>query len=243
LNAGQGNQATRLSAAQGNQQRNLQAGVANQGLMRDVAMANQAAALKAGQGNQATLLSAAQGNQATDLSAQQGNQDFFLDRGRANQAADLEAQRLGDLSRQYGYTQQMTQADQELEAQRLSEAFRQSGANIGLEGLQAQMNAAKGIADTGATRNQQTMAMAQGLNQFGLQQTARDQALKDFEMQQFFDQQNHKENQISWASNILNGVPVQPEVTNQTYTNPYSQFLGLASAGLGAYNTFFGNES
>lgn len=193
------------------------------------------AALQAGISNQAASLSAAQGNQQAGLQTSLANQKAGLDAALANQQANLEAQRQSELSRQYGYTQSMTQADRRLEAQKLR-------ADASLRGLQAQLDAAGGINSAANNRNQAIMSLTQGLNQFGLQQTARDQALKDFKMQNYYAKRDNKKNNIAWASGILNGVPVTTQQTNSTYVNPYSQFLGIASAGLGAYNTFFNNN-
>ncbi|TXH48035.1 MAG: hypothetical protein E6Q97_25720 [Desulfurellales bacterium] len=172
-----------------------------------------------------------------------GDRDAALQAAVANQGANLESQRQTEASRQYGYNQSMTQADRNMEAQKLTEDFRQSGANIGLEALQARINAAKGMSDIATNQNNQQLAMIDTMNKYGLQQTARDQALKDFEMQNFYNKRNNKKNNLDWLSGILNGVPVTTQTENYSYTNPYSQFLGIATAGLGAYNTFFNNQN
>ena len=72
-----------------------------------------------------------------------------------------------------------------------------------------------------------------GSQQRALQQAGLDLGYEDFLRQQAFPQQ-----QLGFFSNVLRGIPVQPQQTVSTYTQQpglFQQTLGLGLSGLGLY--------
>lgn len=231
-------QSTGSSAAyqQGLQAAQQQFNLRQQGNMQ-AALANQAAGMNVGQQNLAAQLGVQQ------LGAQQSMQAQL-----ANQAAAQQAQQMREASRQYGYGQQMTAAQQRAqygtEAQRMGEQSRQFGANYGLQGLQAANQSASTLGQLGQTQFGQQLGAMQAQSQMGAQQQAQEQQSLTQAYQDFLSQRGYPQQQIAFMSDILRGVPLgqQTQVQYQAPPSMASQVAGLGMAGYGAYKMFGAKE-
>jgi hypothetical protein len=76
---------------------------------------------------------------------------------------------------------------------------------------------------------------SQALQSQGATQQAQTQKELDTAYQDFINQRDWEKQQTAYLSNILRGVPVQPQQVINQYQNPnpLSQYAGLGIAGLG----------
>src|SRR6478609_7932299 len=169
--------------------------------------------------DQGRSLTAAQANQQANLTAQnsaleaaRANQQAALTFGQANQNAALDATKMNEQSRQFGYGATegayRNAAQLGMTAQQQSEQLRQSGANLGLQGLDLANNAAKGLTDMQGAYDTRALQQAQALLGVGqtredYQQQQLDQSYNDFVNQRDSERQN-----LQFLSSLLQGVPV-----------------------------------
>lgn len=191
-------------------------------------------------GTQLGDIQARGGQAAFDRATQQFNaeQQARLQAQLANQQAMMEAQRLGETSRQFGFGQGMTAAEAQArygtEAQRMAEQSRQFGATYGLEGLKQQLSAAQQLGQLGQTEfAQQQQAMEAMRQAGGMQQAMRQQQL-DQAYQDFLTQRGYPQQQLAFMSDILRGVPLSQQ-TQLQYQAPPSLTAQIGGLGLGAY--------
>lgn len=190
------------------------------------------------------------GQAAYQTAMQQFNaeQQARLQAQLANQQAMMEAQRLGETSRQFGFGQGMTAAEAQArygtEAQRLAEQSRQFGAGYGMQGIQQQLASAQQLGALGQTQFAQQEAAMRAQAQAGSQQQAQRQQVLDQAYQDFLSQRGQPYQQLSFMSDILRGGPLS-QSTQQIYTAPPSTMSQLAGLGLGAYglNRMFGAKN
>lgn len=203
-----------LSAEQQANVQNLAAQLQTQGLNADqalrAALANQQAGLTVGQQNLAAALGVQQ------LGAQQG-----LESQRLNQAALMQAQQLGEQSRQFGGT-------------------------LGLQGAQAATQAAQVLGGLGGAQQAAELQRLQAQEQFGgLTQQAQQRAL-DQAYQDFITQQQYPYKQLGFLSDILRGSANLAATGGKTvYEAPVSPLSQMLSTGLGAasiYNLMGGGK-
>jgi hypothetical protein len=150
----------------------------------------------------------AKGSQAA---YEQAAQQFQTDQARglqaalANQQAMLEAQRLGEQSRQYG-------------------------AGLGLQGLQTQLQAAGQLGQLGQTQFGQEQAIIDAQARAGAQRQALEQQRMSQGYEDFLAQKQHPYQQIAFMQEMLKGTPQQ--TTQSIYAAPpslASQLGGAAS--------------
>lgn len=93
------------------------------------------------------------------------------------------------------------------------------------------------LASMGGARRAGDIQGAQLLEGIGKQQLAEQQAGLDIGYQDFLNQQNFNKDQLGFYSNIIQGIPIQPNksVANYQSYNPMQQALGAGIAGLGLY--------
>jgi hypothetical protein len=169
----------------------------------------------------ANLTSAQQSNVqnlAAQLQTQGLNAEQSMRAALANQQSNLEAQRLGEQSRQFGSQQGLAGLAQAGQMGQTLGNLGQYQQQADLQRLQAQAGAA------GEVR--------------GLEQQYLDQMYGDFLRQRDFPME-----QLGQFSSLLRGLPMQLNSTQTAYATPpsfASQALGAGLAGLGAYNTFRG---
>lgn len=151
-------------------------------------------------------------NLAAKLQTQGLNVESALRAALANQSSALSA---SQSNQQTGLQAAISNQQANLEAQRMAEASRQFGNQADLSRLQAQANV--------------------GSQQQQYKQQQLDQAYQDFLTQRAYPQE-----QLSFYSNIMRGLPITPGTTQTIYGQSPSaaaQASGLALTGLSAYNT------
>lgn len=113
----------------------------------------------------------------------------------------------------------------------------QAGASLGLQ-AGAQYGA------LGAQNQGLTLAQAGAMQQVGAQQQALEQQGLDVGYQNFQNQVDFPYKQMGFMSNILHGLPVQPNTQTASYTNPsaISQIAGLGIGGIGLANMVGGKS-
>jgi hypothetical protein len=188
------------------------------------AQQQQANAVRAGAfggGRDAIMRSEAQRNLATQLGAiqaqglqsayQQAQSQFNADQARqmqaaqANQQASLEAQRLGEQSRQYG-------------------------AGFGLSGIEAALRSAGTLGQLGQTQFGQETGSIQQQALLGQQQQQQVQNIMSQQYQDFLNQQRYPYQQLGFMSDMLRGLPMGQTATS-LYQAPPSPVAQLAGAG------------
>ena len=237
---------------------------AEQNARMQAALANQGAGLTVGQQNLGALLGIQQLGAGQNLQAQLANQGMGFNVGQqnlasrlqtqglgagqnlqaqlANQQQNLAAQQMREQSRQFGAGQGMTAAQQRaqygLAGQQLGEQSRQFGAGYGLQNLQAGMQGAQQLANLG----QAGLASQQGIynlqNTVGAQQQALEQQKINQAMTDYANAQQYPLMQLGTMSNMLRGLPMQAQTTNQYVAAPnqMTQAIGTAGAAASLYN-------
>jgi hypothetical protein len=218
-------EALRQSTIQG---QNLQAQAARAGAFGGTRQALQEAERQRNLMQQMGDIQARGGQAAYDRALQQFNVE--------NQAM-LEAQRMGEASRQFGYGQGMTAAESAArygtEGQRLAEQSRQFGADLGMKGIQQQLSAAQIMRDLGASQFGQQESAMRAQSEAGALQQQREQQILDAQYQDFLNQQADQYKKISFMSDVLRGGPLV-QSTDQRFQAPPSPLAQLTGAGVSA---------
>ena len=195
------------------------------------------------------------GEQAAQRQEQLGQQAFAFGEQAKQQAAKLglTAQQQEEAARQAQekFRQTGFQADQQaLQAQgqqalagfQAQEAARQAQERFGQSAYDLSQrygqSAAQQLAGLGQARQADVQQRIAALTGIGSQQRALRQAGLDLGYEDFLRQQQYPQQQLGFYSNILRGVPVQPQRTVSTYTQQpglFQQTLGLGLSGLGLY--------
>jgi hypothetical protein len=144
-----------------------------------------------------------------------------------------------------GYNQAFGQAQQ----------AQQFGANLGLQGQQAQLGALQGqlgaanqLAGLGGQQLQAQQGIFNLQNQLGQQQQTQQQNVINQAIQNYATEQQYPFMQLGVLNSMLRGLPMQQSSTQMYQAPPsaVSQLAGLGTAGLGAlgmYNQATGNKS
>jgi hypothetical protein len=173
--------------------------------------------------------------QQANLQAQQANQGAGLQVGSQNLNALLGVQQFGA-----GQNLQSQLANQQAfqQAQQAREQSRQFGAGYGLQNLQAGMQGAQQLAGLG----QAGLASQQGIynlqNTIGAQQQAQEQQKINQAMTDYANAQQYPLMQLGTMSNMLRGLPMQAQTTNQyaAAPNQMTQAIGTAGSAASLYN-------
>ena len=141
-------------------------------------------------------------------------------------------QAVNDYLAQEGLQQQLGDID----AAGREAAFRDARAGFDAD-RQIGMTGLGQLATMGGSRRAGDIQGAQLLEGIGKAQLGEQQAGLDMNYQDFLTQQNFNKDQLGFLSNILQGVPIQPnrEISNFQNYNPMQQALGAGIAGLGLY--------
>jgi hypothetical protein len=175
---------------------------------------------------------------AAELSAAQlGLQQY----GLGEQARQREEQ-LAQQAFAFGETAQQQAAKLGLTAQQQEEAARQAQEKFGQTGFDLSQRygqaAAQQLSGLGQARQADVQQRIAALTGIGSQQRALRQAGLDLGYEDFLRQQAYPQQQLGFFSNVLRGIPVQPQQTVSTYTQQpglFQQTLGLGLSGLGLY--------
>ena len=122
-----------------------------------------------------------------------------------------------------------------LQAQQLGEQSRQYGAGLGMQGLQTGLQAASTLGQLGQTQYGQQMGINQLQSQYGQQQQQQAQRPLDMAYQDFMNQQNYPYKQLGFMSDMIRGLPLGQQSTSQMYQAPPSTLQTVGALGLGAY--------
>jgi len=176
--------------------------------------------------------------QATQAGAFGGDRDAIMRaeaaRNLAMEQGDIQSRGLQSAFQQ---AQQQFNADQAraMQAQQLGEQSRQFGAGYGLQGLDTMLRASGMQSQLGAERFRQNLGALGLQSQFGTQQQ---QQVQDILGQRFADfqaQQRHPYEQIGFLSDLFRGMPMS-QTTSQMYQarpSPLGQVAGTALAAYG----------
>jgi hypothetical protein len=250
MTAQQQNLAAQLGVQQLGTNVGLQTALANLSNEQQARVQNMAAENQARGMNAENALRAALANQQADIGVRGQN----LQGAMQTRQLGLEAQRLGEMSRQFGSQQGLEAqrlgdvsrqfgSQQGLEAQRLGEQSRQFGAQQGLAGLQAAGQMGQTLGNLGQYQQQADLQRLQAQAASAAEQQAMQQRYLDTDYAEFLRQRDFPMERLGQYSNLLRGIPVGLNTTNTAYATPpsfASQALGAGLAGLGAYNTFRG---
>jgi len=141
---------------------------------------------------------------------------------RGSQAAFEQAQNL------YGNEQQRA-----LAAQQATEASRQYGANLGLQGLQQQLQAAQMLGSLGQQQFGQQKDIINALQATGAQRQALNQQKLTQDYEDFLRQKQYPYQQLAYATEMIKGVPQQ--TTQSVYQAPPSLQAQLGGGLMSAY--------
>ena len=231
MRAALANQGVDVTRAQANQQAAL--GVQQLGTQTGLqaALANLDAASQTNVQNLAAQLQTQGLNAEQAMRAALANQQAGLTVGQQNLQALLQTQQLGT---QTGLQAALANQQQALEAQRLGEQSRQFGAQQGLAGLQAAGQMGQTLGNLGQYQQQANLQRLQAQaaaasEQRGFQQQLLDQAYADF-----LRQRDYPVEVLGQFSNLLRGIPVGLNTTQTTYAPPPSMASQVLGTGLGA---------
>ena len=231
MRAALANQGVDVTRAQANQQAAL--GVQQLGTQTGLqaALANLDAASQTNVQNLAAQLQTQGLNAEQAMRAALANQQAGLTVGQQNLQALLQTQQLGT---QTGLQAALANQQQALEAQRLGEQSRQFGAQQGLAGLQAAGQMGQTLGNLGQYQQQANLQRLQAqaataAEQRGFQQQLLDQAYSDF-----LRQRDYPVEVLGQFSNLLRGLPIGLSSTQTAYAPPPSMASQVLGTGLGA---------
>jgi hypothetical protein len=140
---------------------------------------------------------------------------------------------------QSAYEQAANQFNQDasrgMQAQQLGEQSRQYGAGLGMQGLQTALQSAGQLGQLGQTQYGQQMGINQLQNQYGGQQQQQTQRGLDTAYQDFLNQQNYPYKQLGFMSDLIRGLPLGQKSTSTLYEGSGDTLGQLAGLGMGAY--------
>jgi hypothetical protein len=146
---------------------------------------------------------------------------------------------------QTAYEQAANQYNQDmarrLQAQQLGEQSRQYGAGLGMQGLQTALQSAGQLGQLGQTEYGQKMGITQLQSQLGSQQQQQAQRPLDVAYQDFLNQQNYPYKQLGFMSDLVRGLPLGQKSTSQVYEGS-GPGLVQTLAGLGGAAYGFGKS-
>jgi hypothetical protein len=176
--------------------------------------------------------------QATQAGAFGGGRDAIMraerERNLGQQMGDIQAQGSNAAFQQ---AQQQFNADQarRMQAQQLGEQSRQYGAGLGMQGLQTALQGAGQLGQLGGQQFQQGMDINKLQSAYGGQMQQQAQRPLDMAYQDFQNQQNYPYKQLGFMSDMIRGLPLGQQSTSQMYQAPGSTLGQLGGLGMGAY--------
>jgi hypothetical protein len=167
-----------------------------------------------------------------------GSRDAMM-RSEANRNLNQQLNDIQAVGSSNAYTnaQQQFNADQarNMQAQQLGEQSRQYGAGLGMQGLQTALQGANTMGTLGSQQFQQGMDINKLQNAYGGQQQALRQQGLSQAYQDFQDQKNYPYKQLGFFSDMIRGLPLG-QVTSKTMYEPAPGMAQqVASLGTGAY--------
>ena len=161
----------------------------------------------------------------------------------ADMARAMEAQRMGEQSRQFGASQGMTAAQlgaqYGTEAQRMAEQSRQFGAQYGLQGLAQRLDAARALGALGSAYGAEERAnlaamLGAGATQRGIESEGIAADLAEFERQR-----DYPFKMIQFEQSLLQGLPVASVAAQYQQPSTLTNVVNTAGGLMDLYNRFF----
>lgn len=187
--------------------------------------------------------------QATQAGAFGGSRDAIMraerERNLGQQMSDIQAQ---GSNAAFSNAQQQFNADQgrRMQAQQLGEQSRQYGAGLGMQGLQTALQGAGQLGQLGGQQFQQGMDINKLQSAYGGQMQQQAQRPLDQAYQDFLNQQNYPYKQLGFMSDMIRGLPLGQQSTSSIYSQGPSTIQTLAGLGGAAYgfgkSGLFGKE-
>jgi hypothetical protein len=187
--------------------------------------------------------------QATQAGAFGGSRDAIMraerERNLGQQMSDIQAQGSNAAFQQ---AQQQFNADQarRMQAQQLGEQSRQYGAGLGMQGLQTALQGAGQLGQLGGQQFQQGMDINKLQSAYGGQMQQQAQRPLDMAYQDFLNQQNYPYKQLGFMSDLVRGLPLGQQSTSSIYEQGPGMTQTLAGLGGAAYgfgkSGLFGKE-
>ena len=161
----------------------------------------------------------------------------------------LEAQRLSDLARQFGSNQGLEAqrlsdlsrqfgSNQGLEAQRLREQSRQFGSGQRLAGLQAAGQAGQTLSNIGQAQQQADLQRLQAQAASASEQQTMRQRFLDNDYAEFLRERDDEMEKLGYFSNLMRGIPVGLNSTNTTYAAQPGMGQQFLGAGLAGLGAY-----
>jgi hypothetical protein len=176
--------------------------------------------------------------QAVQQGAFGGSRSAIID-AEAQRSLNSQLQGIEATGRQAAFqnAQQQFERDQarRLQAQGMGEQSRQYGAGLGMQGLQTGLQAAGQLGQLGQNEYGQRMGITQLQSQLGTQQQQQAQRPLDMAYQDFLNQQNYPYKQLGFMSDMIRGLPLGQQSTQSVYQAPPSTLQTVGALGLGAY--------
>jgi hypothetical protein len=186
---------------------------------------------------QADIAGTGRAAQATQQGAFGGGRQAIMEaeaaRNLATQKGDIQAQ---GLQSSYQQAQAQFNADQarRMQAQQLGEQSKQYGAGLGLQGLQTAIQGAGQLGTLGGQQFAQGMDINKLQQSYGTQQQQQEQNIQSQQYQDFLNQQNYPYKQLGFMSDMLRGLPLS-QASQQIYQQQPSALTQLAGLGTAAY--------
>jgi hypothetical protein len=162
---------------------------------------------------------------------------------QSDQARNLQAQQMGEQSRQFGAGQGLSAAQSAaqygLAGQQLGEQSRQFGANQGLQSLNTALQAANAQGQLGGLQNQSNLSNLQAQLGAGNTQRAMEQQGLDAQKAQFEEARNNPYKMLQFQQSMLSGLPITGQSYNMSQPSGFQQAL----SGAGGLAGLFGNKS
>jgi hypothetical protein len=159
----------------------------------------------------------------------------------ADQARQLQAQQAGEQSKQFGYGQGMTAAQQAaqygLAGQQASEASKQFGANYGLQGLNTALQGAQTQGQLGTAQNQAQLGNLNALAGLGGTQRGIESEGIAADKAAFEEARANPYKMVQYQQSLLNGLPLAAQSYNMAPTNALTQ----AAQGAQTVGSLLGN--
>jgi hypothetical protein len=122
-----------------------------------------------------------------------------------------------------------------MQAQQLGEQSRQYGAGLGMQGLQTALQSAGTLGQLGGQQFQQGMDVNKLQSAYGGMEQALKQRDLDQKYQDFLNQQNYPYKQLGFMSDLLRGTPTGSSSVTSMYQPEGSALGQLAGLGTGIY--------
>ena len=162
---------------------------------------------------------------------------------QSDQARNLQAQQMGEQSRQFGAGQGLSAAQSAaqygLAGQQLGEQSRQFGASHGLAGLNTALQAANAQGQLGGLQNQTNLSNLQAQLGAGNTQRGIEQQGLDAQKAQWDEARNNPYKMLQFQQSMLSGLPITGQSYNMSQPSGFQQAL----SGAGGLAGLFGNKS